>query len=207
MRSCCLGSGSSPHTRGAQITYICPPRSSRIIPAYAGSTTEYWCLGYAKYGSSPHTRGAPCVERWASRRKRIIPAYAGSTRQRLRQLVTDTDHPRIRGEHHPENPQPRRPCGSSPHTRGAHPLPRPARMGRGIIPAYAGSTSKRGVWPVGADGSSPHTRGARPVLCGVSGRAGIIPAYAGSTPRAGWRRCRRSDHPRIRGEHRQWRSE
>ena len=50
--------GSSPHTRGALRHAPGADRRLRIIPAYAGSTTEYWCLGYAKYGSSPHTRGA-----------------------------------------------------------------------------------------------------------------------------------------------------
>ena len=93
------------------------------------------------------------------------------------------DHPRIRGEH-----------------------PRLGRCGariRGIIPAYAGSTSWMRPTTVSARGSSPHTRGARssrpscplgwggdhPRIRGEHGntdaamflQAGIIPAYAGST--------------------------
>ena len=93
------------------------------------------------------------------------------------------------------------PGGSSPHTRGAL-EPRPARPSRRwIIPAYAGSTHRRGLLhAVAGDhprirgehhhrvhknghrmGSSPHTRGAR----------GTFYAF--------WRRFQ--DHPRIRGEH------
>ena len=98
---------------------------------------------------------------------------------------------------------------------------RGASDGRGIIPAYAGSTTRRevirhGIWDHprvcgehGSElsrlaewlGSSPRMRGAQ-----VQGRVpvqgqGIIPAYAGSTP---W--CRKSgrqtrDHPRVCGEH------
>ena len=111
--------------------------------------------------------------------------------------------------------------GSSPHTRGARPgRSRPPDHG-GIIPAYAGSTSRarrlrrrsrdhpriRGEHAATRRpkakllGSSPHTRGARLRWCLGRRPAGIIPAYAGST-RALWRsRSSREDHPRIRGEH------
>ena len=112
----------------------------------------------------------------------IIPAYAGST---LKQgLVTA------------------RQAGSSPHTRGAlcrktwataicggHPRIRGEHVihalgggsVRGIIPAYAGSTSIELPGAADKAGSSPHTRGTR------------ARAYASSSS------CR--DHPRIRGEH------
>ena len=212
-----------------------------IIPAYAGSTSckpppggrgqdhprirgehrPARCLTRCRPGSSPHTRGA----RHASPRQavggRIIPAYAGSTASRGGSAREAADHPRIRGEHFVKYGIVPSHTGSSPHTRGA--LRRhDRRPGRpGIIPAYAGSTSKagppgfsrrdhpriRGEHPPSALrsstklGSSPHTRGAQtddPVW-NLSAR--IIPAYAGSTfpsctPTPGW-----SDHPRIRGEH------
>mgnify|MGYP001008942663 CR=1 FL=1 len=91
----------------------------------------------------------------------------------------------------------------------------------GIIPAYAGSTAKRGALScrcrdhprirgehsrvprvrVLMSGSSPHTRGARLRPLGARSPGRIIPAYAGSTrhPDRGLRRS--ADHPRIRGEH------
>ena len=111
------------------------------------------------------------------------------------------DHPRIRGEHLAALAGDSGSGGSSPHTRGAPAdLLDPAR-GRGIIPAYAGSTSAsssvacarrdhpriRGEHsPARADkphfpGSSPHTRGARGADVQVTRPARIIPAYAGST--------------------------
>ena len=50
-------------------------------------------------------------------------------------------------------------------------------------------------------GSSPHTRGAHRRAVRQRTRVRIIPAYAGSTSTAGTTASRRSDHPRIRGEH------
>ena len=71
--------GSSPHTRGARGAAGHHPADTRIIPAYAGSTTmrsffpggaadhprirgEHLVVGElitGERGSSPHTRGAP----------------------------------------------------------------------------------------------------------------------------------------------------
>ena len=114
--------------------------------------------------------------------------------------------------------------GSSPHTRGAHRSMDGQTRGRRIIPAYAGSTSRRletasfkrdhprirgeHAWGYpklcSGTGSSPHTRGARRL--GVPGALDcrIIPAYAGSTSPSPRPRTGSRDHPRIRGEH--WRS-
>ena len=111
--------------------------------------------------------------------------------------------------------------GSSPHTRGAllpHLDPREVQR---IIPAYAGSTSRRaargcrcpdhprirgehisdGSTANMSGGSSPHTRGARRRCRRSPSRPGIIPAYAGSTVAEQCTHWASSDHPRIRGEH------
>ena len=214
-------SGSSPHTRGA------PPRkhstiaTSRIIPAYAGSTLGF----YGRFrraadhprirgehaqmpmavlpwtGSSPHTRGAQPGRPSPAPIPRIIPAYAGSTD--VFPLAGDIvpDHPRIRGEH----------GSTGRRTAGAN----------GIIPAYAGSTWRGGRrsgrrtdhprirGEHGFDrsvgkrymGSSPHTRGALASDVERAVIAGIIPAYAGSTVYMSILAAAISDHPRIRGEH------
>ena len=112
----------------------------------------------------------------------IIPAYAGSTYFAITDRACDEgssphtrgarayfprarehrrDHPRIRGEHGKRD------------LNGAY--------ARGIIPAYAGSTSFSPTPQRRETGSSPHTRGARS-------------AYHARTSKA-------RDHPRIRGEH------
>ena len=152
--------GSSPHTRGARLSYGVFHTFWRIIPAYAGSTKFWqflatrsrdhprirgehricWNRILVPRGSSPHTRGAPAVRPLHRRRSRIIPAYAGSTRPGPRRTALDRDHPRIRGEHYKvEGGKKLRP-GSSPHTRGALPGHDPTADRSRIIPAYAGST-------------------------------------------------------------------
>ncbi len=113
------------------------------------------------------------------------------------------------------------PPGSSPHTRGAQPGSFGGVQVGGIIPAYAGSTAASRRSPVCAmdhprirgehlsprrvsaagSGSSPHTRGAHVHVRLRYDVPRIIPAYAGSTRTCRPRRGKRSDHPRIRGEH------
>ena len=136
--------------------------------------------GTMPYGSSPHTRGAPFIDGADQVLAGIIPAYAGSTYRRCRRRRRGRDHPRIRGEHESQVYPVGVNVGSSPHTRGAR-LPIFKFSPRtGIIPAYAGSTSKSSPQtPPGKDhprirgehtwssspfetpgGSSPHTRGA-----------------------------------------------
>ena len=115
--------------------------------------------------------------------------------------IGSRDHPRIRGEHRILPPGQTLPGGSSPHTRGA---PAPSGLPRGfwrIIPAYAGSTSRRrratrhdldhprirgehmmpDATMAAICGSSPHTRGALLLIYSIY--ICIV------------------DHPRIRGEH------
>ena len=91
--------GSSPHTRGAPHEGVHVARRSRIIPAYAGSTSSYPTCELPRTdhprirgehlmtsanitvqgGSSPHTRGALALLGDFRFHLRIIPAYAGST--------------------------------------------------------------------------------------------------------------------------------
>ena len=111
--------------------------------------------------------------------------------------------------------------GSSPRMRGARIFNAKIGISRGIIPAYAGSTSKNipfsemawdhprvcgeHLFPARYFffllGSSPRMRGARCATCQVCNSFGIIPAYAGSTCSGISRRSREGDHPRVCGEH------
>jgi len=70
-----------------------------------------------------------------------------------------------------------------------------------IIPACAGSTIYGPLGVLFPLGSSPRARGAQGSPFGQRVRWGIIPACAGSTGARHRRRGRRSDHPRVRGEH------
>ena len=131
------------------------------------------------------------------------------------------DHPRLRGEHPPDNVVAMYLSGSSPLTRGAPHTLRHPELAPGIIPAYAGSTPKSySRWALWRDhprlrgehrnsvlcaalmlGSSPLTRGAPPCPSSRLRHRRIIPAYAGSTRTARPKMPGSSDHPRLRGEH------
>ena len=111
--------GSSPHTRGAPCWPATTRDPTRIIPAYAGSTTPPTLRPSCSpdhprirgehvraaadllvlAGSSPHTRGAPHGAFVGPFLFGIIPAYAGSTTAHYRRGWARKDHPRIRGEH------------------------------------------------------------------------------------------------------------
>ena len=177
------------------------PVGGGLIPAYAGSTSASSILirhagahprlrgehlfviqrCNVHWGSSPLTRGAQQSYFGCGRVIRLIPAYAGSTAAtRLKQWVRGA-HPRLRGEHNLVGLTLNLERGSSPLTRGARSLPPHRSRVRGLIPAYAGSTTRAGngltkMWahprlrgehsPARlpdscAGGSSPLTRGAR----------------------------------------------
>ena len=218
-------------------------RHPGIIPAYAGSTTRrylhlrrgpdhprirgehpdpsvFWTFSR---GSSPHTRGAPQSQRHLRRADRIIPAYAGSTTIATSIRSTGWDHPRIRGEHEVQLAGEDQPEGSSPHTRGARRRGAARHARRRIIPAYAGSTTRR-YQPLQRGPDHPRIRGehrqegrtsglvwwiipayagSTPLSLSLARGARIIPAYAGSTAAPPRRRAMKPDHPRIRGEHRE----
>ena len=236
-----IRSGSSPHVRGALPGRAGAGAAVGIIPACAGSTwprspsQSPWrdhprMCGEHRFGanissigvgSSPHVRGALPEPPARQGKDGIIPACAGSTVHARSENVGFRDHPRMCGEHN----FCRKPTivsqGSSPHVRGARPIPHKPPEINGIIPACAGSTVRPLGRPAsGGDhprmcgehlfsfmmwflclGSSPHVRGARCRTVRHMGFVGIIPACAGSTwcalPPAKWP----WDHPRMCGEH------
>ena len=132
---------------------------------------------------------------------RIIPAYAGSTTVLMLVVSRDQDHPRIRGEHFLWWWSLSEAAGSSPHTRGAHPVGAGNFADAGIIPAYAGSTAPMSATPCLLP-DHPRIRGEHEPCGHVLVRhRRIIPAYAGSTESAQPATGASTDHPRIRGEH------
>ena len=69
-------------------------------------------------GSPPHTRGTQYYKALMKYHKRITPAYAGNTYNILHFIRLYKDHPRIRGEHLPNEYIEKMFKGSPPHTRG-----------------------------------------------------------------------------------------
>ena len=105
--------------RGAPVVHADMRQDIGIIPAYAGSTSQYYlrantyedhprvcgehyCHSVAvgtPMGSSPRMRGAPVLSAIVGHVEGIIPAYAGSTDPHLVKRFMRGDHPRVCGEH------------------------------------------------------------------------------------------------------------
>ena len=155
--------GSSPRMRGARIGKYRDAVSTRIIPAYAGSTRQAGteaaesrdhprvCGEHSVRlvpcnrppGSSPRMRGALFASCLNPCGFGIIPAYAGSTRRGARRRSPGWDHPRVCGEHSMAANFSLTLAGSSPRMRGAPLAGLLVLRSVGIIPAYAGSTRNR----------------------------------------------------------------
>ena len=71
---------------------------------------------------------------------RFIPAYTGNTRDQGAAYSRSRVHPRLRGEHGWAFETGDTAHGSSPPTRGTHPMTRQNVHHRRFIPAYAGNT-------------------------------------------------------------------
>ena len=216
-------------------------RNAWIIPAYAGNTrtpTEpatssrdhpRVCGEHAvredeiafRRGSSPRMRGTPVASVTIRSMAGIIPAYAGNTHVWPTRPASDRDHPRVCGEHSALCISSSISWGSSPRMRGTQCLMHFVLHLLGIIPAYAGNTTRKGVLRHGIWdhprvcgehiveccqvflrwGSSPRMRGTRAAPKGTTPWTGIIPAYAGNTGYDAPGCISRWDHPRVCGEH------
>ena len=197
-------------------------RSEQAHPRLRGEHEAWLPLPKWEGGSSPPTRGT--LETSFATRTEIglIPAYAGNTGPIRARTFHSRAHPRLRGEHSAAAACCGHTPGSSPPTRGT-----PSTVGRrvgtaGLIPAYAGNTSRRQppkhshrAHPrlrgehIGSNtslghnpGSSPPTRGTRQRIRTTLTLKGLIPAYAGNTGLVGKPSHRYTAHPRLRGEHR-----
>ena len=77
----------------------------------------------------------------------IIPAYAGNTVECDNGAYRIRDHPRVCGEHIHTVSDGLARKGSSPRMRGTHMFGIGGAGGKGIIPAYAGNTSRHPSLP------------------------------------------------------------
>ena len=172
-------------------------------------------------GSSPRRRGAPRFDRMVVRVRGLIPAEAGSTHTKAVEVARATAHPRGGGEHATLCTSVGLVLGSSPRRRGARSGRLPRLDHPRLIPAEAGSTTRRAspsralrAHPRGggehahgpleqhvAQGSSPRRRGAPGTTKPPLPASGLIPAEAGSTAGLARRSASCAAHPRGGGEH------
>ncbi len=155
----------------------------------------------AAAGSSPLTRGARHHPLRSHRAHRIIPAHAGGTPTSCAPWTSTRDHPRSRGGHIAAMSELQREIGSSPLTRGAHPLSRGEQTPLRIIPAHAGGTraGRRGGQ---REGDHPRSRGGHTMaISSARSGSGSSPLTRGAPRTASTSGRTDSDHPRSRGGH------
>ena len=213
--------GSSPLSRGIPCYTRRQQVKLRDHPRSRGEYAEVSIPPELLGGSSPLSRGILHTAAHSPCRARIIPALAGNTRSMPRSRAILADHPRSRGEYS-RKPGTARSCGgSSPLSRGIHPIRLVQPLQPGIIPALAGNTAayrrfrtgwgdhprSRGEYTIRCKrhhivyGSSPLSRGI-PLLAERFQRlGGIIPALAGNTLGDDKNSWWIQDHPRSRGEY------
>ena len=235
-----LAGGSSPLTRGKPGQARKCLEGVRLIPAHAGKTARLTCSPWAGWahprsrgenstgslpdegleGSSPLTRGKRARYRSCTLGARLIPAHAGKTCRLTVTVLSETAHPRSRGENQRSTTFPLPRAGSSPLTRGKLLGVGANGMSWRLIPAHAGKTdivaqfaSTMRAHPrsrgenqeiVGLDGvyrgSSPLTRGKLRSAATARMSAGLIPAHAGKTSVLVPLVPLLQAHPRSRGE-------
>ena len=219
-----LAGGSSPLTRGKPGQARKCLEGVRLIPAHAGKTARLTCSPWAGWahprsrgenstgslpdegleGSSPLTRGKRARYRSCTLGARLIPAHAGKTCRLTVTVLSETAHPRSRGENQRSTTFPLPRAGSSPLTRGKLLGVGANGMSWRLIPAHAGKTNHDEVKAVAVEahprsrgengvsiasepdhaGSSPLTRGKHPGRRERRRRVGLIPAHAGKTAHA-----------------------
>ena len=105
------------------------------------------------------------------------------------------------GEHQSIGSPPPGLAGSSPRVRGTRSFDDPVHRQRGIIPACAGNTDTRDIFPLGGR-DHPRVCGEHWFQSGAVGSfIGIIPACAGNTTTSATVAFGSRDHPRVCGEH------
>ena len=192
--------GSSPLSRGIPLLKILGLGAARIIPALAGNTTF---PSRARTATTDHPRS-----RGEYGQVMIFVTLRFGSSPLSRGILNASRH---------------RCChsGSSPLSRGIRKVAVRNPAGEGIIPALAGNTfwlhhheiigadhpRSRGEYilnPAGslrASGSSPLSRGILHTRRLPWRLDRIIPALAGNTPGDMYKRRRKPDHPRSRGEY------
>ena len=158
-----LEGGSSPRGRGKRPPRDADPGGPGLIPAWAGKTPPTGSrtspmaahprvggenepiklVGNPDMGSSPRGRGKRGSRKQVRDGRRLIPAWAGKTICEGDDVLVRGAHPRVGGENDWTEPNIELIPGSSPRGRGKPGTRRSAQLDRGLIPAWAGKTSRR----------------------------------------------------------------
>ena len=158
-------------------------------------------------GSSPRAWGTRELRRGGQGFGRIIPTCVGNTPRFGASRRATLDHPHVRGEHGHLPKIGDMKLGSSPRAWGTR-APAGGRAARnGIIPTCVGNTVDAPVGMPLPTGSSPRAWGTLNPAARSAACMRIIPTCVGNTGAGPAMWTEISDHPHVRGEHSQRRSQ
>ena len=195
-------------------------RNSWAHPRSRGENAYLALPTVSAEGSSPLARGKHVYPRDIWPLLGLIPARAGKTISHGTHRILRRAHPRSRGENRGGSAFRLTALGSSPLARGKRYRADTIPLDKGLIPARAGKTYRRGAersaarahprsrgenrggdaCGVVAVGSSPLARGNRKPTLPAARCRGLIPARAGKTRLCARRSSTAWAHPRSRGE-------
>ena len=196
-----------------------------VHPRVCGEHARYRATAVSSDGSSPRLRGTQHTGERLHIDLRFIPAFAGNTYRRPAAGATRPVHPRVCGEHLPGSASASAAAGSSPRLRGTRPVEILGLGPQRFIPAFAGNTFARFNDPTPVpvhprvcgehslsnrsdtlySGSSPRLRGTPRRRQREHFYRRFIPAFAGNTAAASMPRSSTAVHPRVCGEHHDFR--
>ena len=201
-RANCWRDGSSPRGRGTRRDRSHEGVALRLIPAWAGNTTqrkprlqrltahprvggEHQCEAVALKalgGSSPRGRGTLRALQHRAHVRRLIPAWAGNTPGSTHRTLDDAAHPRVGGEHNAGIEAEYRKRGSSPRGRGTRWQEIRDVYPERLIPAWAGNTLVTGC-PSARSTAHPRVGGEHSCCAGsCSTQVGSSPRGRGTLP-------------------------
>ncbi len=195
-------SGSPPLARGTLALHDQVQILGRLTPARAGNTPD-GATGPRRATAHPRSRGEHATPDRDSHAAGGSPPLARGTHADPQKpgAVTGGSPPLARGT--PSDHGPVRVAGRLTPARAGNTHASPRRgVGRTAHPRSRGEHVEllRGAHRV--SGSPPLARGTLALLGGDPGDGRLTPARAGNTPKGANTECRRTAHPRSRGEHR-----
>ncbi len=215
------GDRTTPASAGSTTKASSPTLGRSDHPRVGGEHPQRGAQHVAAGGPPPRRRGAHGRAGSEGQRTRTTPASAGSTAHPRGWRTAPPDHPRVGGEHGRDPSGSRSRRGPPPRRRGARTVLLRGTAPERTTPASAGSTDRAPArYGAGTDhpcvggehwasatccsaaaGPPPRRRGAPDRRLRGRFTDRTTPASAGSTRKAIPSRCRRTDHPRVGGEH------
>ncbi len=177
----------------------------RDHPRVRGDHLPRGCSSPPPAGPPPRARGPRHHPPRPGSPPGTTPACAGTTGDACHHGAHDQDHPRVRGDHRPHHQVVATRRGTTPACAGTTDRSKQTSSWVRDHPRVRGDHSEGVTRGSPAGGPPPRARGPPGPARRIRRRPGTTPACAGTTSTGATPRCRSRDHPRVRGDHSEFR--